>query len=234
LSGIAKGIETAASPAHVASAAKRNAELAALKERETQAYRIRAQKAWDREPISMPRAMAEIGRSLPDNAILVDESITATLDMARSIDFADGGSYFGARGGGIGQGLPGAVGVKLAQPSRPVVCVSGDGSAMYSIQALWTAAHLGLGIVFVILANGEYRILKHNIDAYRQRFNIASQAPYAHMDLGSPRLGFIEMAAGMGVAGTRVAKPDEIEAAIRAALGSGGPHVVEIAIEGKR
>ena len=78
---------------------------------------------------------------------------------------------------------------------------------MYAIQALWTAAHVDLPIVFVILANREYRVLKHNIDVYRQRFGIASQEPYAHMDLGGPRLGFVEMAAGMGVAGDACDEP---------------------------
>ena len=134
----------------------------------------------------------------------------------------------------IGQGLAGALGVQIAKPDRPVICVSGDGSAMYSIQALWTAAHMGLPIVFVILANREYRVLKHNIDVYRQRFGIASQEPYAHMDLATPHLGFVEMAAGMGVAGTRIADPDAVAPAIRAAFATGRPHLVEVLIEGKR
>lgn len=215
-------------------AAARNQMLAALKAREAAAQKVRAEKAWDRVPASMPRVMAEVRAALPADAIVVDETITATIDLARSIDFAGPGDYFGARGGGIGQGLAGALGVQVAQPGRRVVCLSGDGSAMYSIQALWTAAHLGLPIVFVILANGEYRVLKHNIDVYRARFGIASQEPYAHMDLAEPRLGFVEMAQGMGVAGTRVATPDAIAPALAAAFATGRPHLVEIAIEGKR
>ncbi len=213
---------------------RRNAELAQLKAREVSAQKSRAEKSWDRMPIPMPRVMAEIRDALPARTIVVDETITASIDLARTIDFAGAGDYFGARGGGIGQGLAGALGVAVGQPDRPVVCISGDGSAMYAIQALWTAAHVGLPIVFVILANGEYRVLKHNIDVYRQRFGIASQEPYAHMDLAAPRLGFVEMAAGMGVAGTRIAKSADIQPAIRAAFASGKPHVVEIAIEAKR
>ena len=89
---------------------------------------------------------------------------------ARAFDYRGFGDYFGGRGGGIGQGLAGAIGVKVAMPDRPVVAVSGDGSAMYSIQALWTAAHHKLAIVFVVLANREYRILKHNVDVWRQNF----------------------------------------------------------------
>ena len=182
----------------------------------------------------MPRAMAEIRDALPNGTIVVDETITASIDLAKTIDFAAPGDYFSGRGGGIGQGLAGALGVAVAQPKRPVVCISGDGSAMYSIQALWTAAHMELPIVFVILVNREYRVLKHNIDVYRQKFGIASQEPYAQMDLTGPNLGFVEMAAGMGVAGTRVTKADGIRGAIEAAFKTGRPHLVEVAIEAKR
>jgi benzoylformate decarboxylase len=105
---------------------------------------------------------------------------------------------------------------------------------MYSIQALWTAAHHDLPIVFVILANREYRVLKHNIDAYRQRFDVKSNKPYVHMDLTSPALGFVDLAKGMGVAGTHVVKADDIQGAVAAAFKSGKPHLIEIEIEGKR
>jgi benzoylformate decarboxylase len=182
----------------------------------------------------MPRVMAEIRDALPPRAIVVDESITASIDLGRTLEFNGPGAYFGTKGGGIGQGVAGALGVAVAEPKRPILCISGDGSAMYAIQSLWTAAHVDLPIVFVILANREYRILKHNIDVYRQRFGITSQEPYAHMDLGGPPLGFVEMAAGMGVAATRVSKADQIGGALKAAFASGKPHLVEIAVEAKR
>jgi benzoylformate decarboxylase len=234
LASLVSELDRAATPDYRAAAQKRNRALAELKAKEVAFQRTRAEKAWDREPASMPRVMAEIRDALPRRAIVVDESITAAIDLARTLDFNGPGDYFGAKGGGIGQGLAGALGVAVAEPKRPVLCISGDGSSMYSIQALWTAAHVGLPIVFVILVNREYRILKHNIDVYRQRFEIASQEPYAHMDLAGPALGFVEMAAGMGVAATRVTEADGIAAAIKAAFASGKPHVVEIAIEAKR
>ena len=139
-----------------------------------------------------------------------------------------------SRGGGIGQGVAGALGVAVADTKRPILCLSGDGSSMYSIQALWTAAHHDLPIVFVILANREYRVLKHNIDAYRARFDVKSNKPYMHMDLTGPALGFVDLAKGMGVAGTHVVKADDIKAAVAAAFRSGKPHLLEIEIEGKR
>ena len=156
----------------------------------------------------MPRVTAELRRGLPDNVVIVDESITASLDLARAFEYRGFGDYFGGRGGGIGQGFSGAIGIKVAMPDRPVVAISGDGSAMYSIQALWTAAHHGLAIVFVVLANREYRILKHNVDVWRQNFQAGTQHPYQQMDLTGPELDFVHLAAGMGVEAVRVEKAE--------------------------
>ncbi|MEK9776556.1 MAG: thiamine pyrophosphate-binding protein [Quisquiliibacterium sp.] len=217
-----------------AAVSERCVQLAAEKQASLQAYRNRLQKAWDRHPISMPRVMAEIARATPAGALIVEESITASVDFAAAFDFDGSDRLFGARGGGIGQGVAGAIGVSVAQPGRPVLCVSGDGSAMYSIQALWTAARYRLPIVFAILVNREYRVLKHNLDIYRQRFDAVSDKPYPEMDLSGPVMGFVELAAGMGVAGVRVDKADELADALAAAFAAGEPRLVEIAIEGKR
>lgn len=215
-------------------AAARNAALRAQKDADDAAQKARVEKAWARTPTSMARCMAEIRAGAPKDVVVVDETITANLDLFKTFTFAGAGDYFSGRGGGIGQGLAGAIGVAVAETKRPILCVSGDGSSMYSIQALWTAAHHDLPIVFVILANREYRVLKHNIDAYRTRFGIKSNAPYMHMDLGGPTMGFVDMAKGMGVAGTYVAKADDIQKAVAAAFASGRPHLLEIEIEGKR
>ena len=227
-------LATVASQDFDAAAATRNAALQALKESEAAAQKARVEKAWARTPTSMARAMAEIRAGTPQDAIVADETITANLDLFKTFTFSGPDDYFSGRGGGIGQGLAGAIGVAVARPDRPVLCLSGDGSSMYSIQALWTAAHHELPIVFVILANREYRVLKHNIDAYRARFEVKSNKPYMHMDLGGPTMGFVDMARGMGLAGTYVAKADDIKAAVAAAFKTGKPHLIEIEIEGKR
>jgi len=218
----------------VAGAKQRNEALKAQKEADDTAQKARVEKAWARTPTSMARAMAEIRAGAPKDVVVVDETITANLDLFKAFTFAGPGDYYSGRGGGIGQGLSGAIGVAVAESKRPVLCISGDGSSMYSIQALWTAAHHDLPIVFVILANREYRVLKHNIDAYRARFDVKSNKPYMHMDLSGPTMGFVDMAKGMGVAGTYVAKADDIKAAVAAAFKSGKPHLIEIEIEGKR
>ena len=227
-------LEAALGDVDAAAARKRNDALAALKDSDAAAQKARVEKSWSRTPTSMARAMAEIRAGSPKDAIVVDETITANLDLFKTFTFAGPGEYYSGRGGGIGQGLAGAIGVAVAKPKQPILCLSGDGSSMYSIQALWTAAHHDLRIVFVILANREYRVLKHNIDAYRARFDVKSNKPYMHMDLTGPTMGFVDMAKGMGVAGTYVSKADDIKAAIAAAFASGKPHLIEIEIEGKR
>ena len=234
LRALDEALAQAADAASRDAASLRGAVLAEQKARDAAAYRARLDKAWSREPISMPRVMAELRAATPAQALIVEESITASVDFAAAFQFDASDGYLGARGGGIGQGLAGAIGASVGHPGRPVLCVSGDGSAMYSIQALWTAAHHRLPIVFAILVNREYRVLKHNLDIYRQRFDAASDKPYPHMDLGGPALGFVEMAAGMGVPGQRVTRADELAAALREAFEDGGPRIVEIAIEGKR
>jgi benzoylformate decarboxylase len=233
LRAVREAVEAGLGPAQREAAARRNAELAALRDKEAESQRSRAARRWDREPLSMPRVMAELAATLPPDAIVVDEAITAGPDLARTLAFARPGDYWGARGGGIGQALPGALGVKLAHPDRPVVAVSGDGSAMYSIQALWTAAHHDIGVVFVILSNREYRILKHNMDYYRQRFGVRAERPYLHMDLDKPPLGFTEMAQGMGVTSVRAGSAAELRAALETAFRASRPFLIDVAIEGR-
>ena len=234
LAALDAAVAAATDDAWRAAAQARREALAARRDVERAAYRARADKAWARTPISMPRVMAELRAATPAHALVVEESITASVDFAANFPFDAADQYLGARGGGIGQGLAGAIGASVGQPGRPVLCVSGDGSAMYSIQALWSAAHHRLPIVFAILANREYRVLKHNLDIFRQRFDAPSDRPYPRMDLTGPDLGFVELAAGLGVPGVRVTKAEDLGAAIRDAFEAGGPRLVEIEIEGKR
>jgi benzoylformate decarboxylase len=233
LAALLAGVNGTASAGSREAAARRNQALKSLKDGDAAAQRARAQKRWDSTPISMPRLMADIAAALPARAIVVDEAITAGPDLARTLSFSERGDYFGARGGGIGQALPGALGVQVACPDRPVVAISGDGSSMYSIQALWTAAHHDLPIVFVILNNGEYRILKHNMDVYRRRFGAKPDRPYLNMDLARPKLGFLDLARGLGLSAERVTAPGELTGALSRAIAAKRPHLIEVVIEPK-
>ncbi len=185
-----------------------------------------------RTPMTPAQALEELGKAIPADAVIADESITASHDVLRNLRLGDEREYFGGRGGGIGQGVAGALGVAVARPDRLVVAISGDGSAMYSIQALWTAAHSRLNILFVILSNREYRVLKHNIDQYRRRFNNPANKPYPQMDLTKPTLGFAELAAGMGVPSRQVSDAAGIAAAVKQAMATDGPFLLDLVVEG--
>ena len=213
-------------------AAARNSAHAATKAAALAKLDTAIERAQSRTPMSPNVALATLADALPDDVIVVNEAITAASDLEHAFAPAGQTDFYMGRGGGIGQGIAGALGVALAHPRRLVVAVSGDGSAMYSIQALWTAAHHGLNIVFVILANREYRVLKHNLDTHRLRFGENPEQPYPHMDLTSPTLQFVELARGMGVAAGSATTPEEIRTQA-AAASRGGPYLLELVISGK-
>ena len=188
----------------------------------------------DGSPMTPANVVDAISKAITEDTIVVDESITASLEVANQMNFKNPGDFFGAAGGGIGQGIAGAIGIQVAKPDRKVLAISGDGSAMYSIQAFWSAAHHQLPIVFLILVNREYRILKHNIDIYRARYDAPSNKPYPHMDLTNPVLSFVQLAEGMGVQGKIVEELIDIPKAIQSAFEQRKPCVIEVLVSGKR
>ncbi|HJX61136.1 MAG TPA: thiamine pyrophosphate-dependent enzyme, partial [Dehalococcoidia bacterium] len=140
------------------------------------------------------------------------------------------GTYFRHAGGGLGCGLPGTLGVKLARPESPVVGVVGDGAALYTIQALWTAAHHRIPVTYVICNNASYRILKINMLDYLGE--AAAQRRFMAMDLTDPLLDFARIAEAFGVRGRRVEHPDDLAPALREALAAGEPSLVDVVVEG--
>jgi benzoylformate decarboxylase len=225
-------IETDGKDEFRSAVADRNAELAISMNELIEAADERLKKQWDAKPMTPGRAVHEIQSALPKNAVIVDESITASLEV-QSMPFKEAGDFYGARGGGIGQGLAGVLGIQVAHPDRVVVCISGDGSAMYSIQAFWTAARHNLPIIFIVMANREYRVLKHNLDIYRDRFGVPSNRPYPFMDM-APELDFVSMAKGMGVDGQCIEDADELKEAIKKAVAAKKPCLIEVVISGKQ
>nr|WP_249804451.1 MULTISPECIES: thiamine pyrophosphate-dependent enzyme [unclassified Bradyrhizobium] len=128
--------------------------------------------------------------------------------------------------GGIGWGLPAAVGASLANPGRPIVCYEGDGSAMYSIQSLWTAAHHGLPITFVLLNNGGYRIIKQRLQAFHGTNH------FVGMDFQDPPVDFTTVARGLGLEAVRVTYPADLEKSLSSAIGRRAPTLIEVLIDG--
>lgn len=180
-------------------------------------------------PVPPIVAAAEIVGALDAPASVVDEAVTSSTALRAVLRQRDPDSYFYFRGGGLGWGIPAAAGVKLAQPDRHVIAVVGDGAALYVPQALWTLAHHDLAATVVVLNNGGYYILK------AQLLGMAGKAAklerYPGMDIENPSVDFLALAEAFGVPAERVERASEIGPAVRGALASGGPSLVEIPID---
>ena len=138
------------------------------------------------------------------------------------------GRYFSTRGGGLGWGMPASVGISLAHGGEPVLCVVGDGAACYSPQAMWTAAREGLPVLFAVLVDRGYRILKDNLRA--SGGESAPPGSFVGLDLDRPDVDFVALAHGFGVDASRLEKAGDVGDAVRLALDSGRPHLLELTV----
>ncbi|MCL0044357.1 thiamine pyrophosphate-binding protein [Dehalococcoidia bacterium] len=189
---------------------------------------------WENTPISPARMMSEIARSLPPNAMVVDDSLSHRATMRHYFQGRMRGDIIGIRGGSIGGGIGATMGVQCANPERPVFGIIGDGSAMMTIQGLWTAANDNIPCVFIICNNGMYRILKTNFNVYQKDIlkedePAGSNLPYSEFPLP---FDIAATAMSMGVHGERIEDPKEIGPAINRALASGKPALLDIIIDG--
>ena len=166
-----------------------------------------------------------IGALLPPNAIISDEAQTSGVRLPSFTAGAPRHDVLTLTGGAIGQGLPVAVGAATASPGRPVLALIGDGSAMYTIQALWTIAREGLDVTTVILNNRSYGIL--NIELERVGADKVGPKAKAQLDLSEPAIDFVAMAKAMGVPGQRVATAEDFNEALQNALKTRGPSLID-------
>ena len=171
---------------------------------------------------------AGLAAAAPADLVIFDEALTASPALARYLPARTPGSYFATRGGSLGVGIPGAVGIKLARPGSTVVGFTGDGGSMYTIQALWTAARYGVAAGFVVCNNGRYRLLDDNIGRYWQDGGIAPHPLPRSFDLSKPELGFVELARGLGVEAVRVERPDQVAAAVARLVAADAPFLVDL------
>jgi benzoylformate decarboxylase len=180
----------------------------------------------DKQPIDPDWLALQVIDALPKNAILVDEGLTASRHVQALLPYRDRYGYHSLASGGIGWGLPGAVGASLANPDRPVVCYTGDGSAMYTFQALWTAAHHKLPLTVVIINNGGYRIIKQRLLSFHKSDR------FVGMDFADPPVDFCALAAGLGVPAVRVTDPKALPGALADACGRPGTKLIVVVTEG--
>jgi benzoylformate decarboxylase len=179
-------------------------------------------KAKNKSPIDPDYLTLQLVESMPENAIMVDEGLTSGRQLLSLRPHRDRYGYHALASGGIGWGLPASVGVSLANPKRPVVCFSGDGSAMYSIQALWTAAHHKLPLNVVICNNGGYRIIKQRLLAFH------GDDHYVGMDFADPPVDFCGLARSMGAEAIRISEPAELRLKLSDAFNRPGAKLIEV------
>ncbi len=175
-------------------------------------------------PVDPRYLMMQISDAIPRDAVVVEEALTSSFSLLSFLRYRDSHSYYGLASGGIGFAVPGAVGISLGLPNRPIVAIIGDGSAMYSIQGLWTAAHLKRPITYVIANNRSYRILKERQMARR------GNKEFFGMDIRSPTIDFAGLAQSMGVKARRVTDPTQIHDVIREAVASGHTNLIDVAV----
>ena len=177
-----------------------------------------------RTPIDPDWLALQVVNALPPNAILVDEGLTSSRYIPFLRAHKGRYDYHALASGGIGWGLPASVGVSLANPDRPVVCYTGDGSAMYSIQALWTAAHHKLPLSVVLVNNGGYRIIKQRLRAFHK------DERFIGMDFDDPPVDFAAVARGLGLEAMRIDAPDGL-AALAGAFRNPAPKLIEVVVD---
>jgi benzoylformate decarboxylase len=175
-------------------------------------------------PIDPDWLALRVIEAMPPNAILVDEGLTSSRHIPSLRAHRDRYGYHAVASGGIGWGLPASVGVSLANPDRPVICYSGDGSAMYSIQSLWTAAHHKLPLTVVLVNNGGYRIIKQRLLAFHYDDH------FVGMDFANPPVDFTAIARGLGLEAIRIDAVDGLDI-FQSAFKRPGPKLIEVMVD---
>jgi len=189
---------------------------------------------WDSKPMTPARMMSELAAAMPENAIIVDDSISNRTVLRHYFQAAKRGDIRGVRGQSIGGGIGATMGTQCANPDRPVFGIIGDGSAMMTVQGLWTAANDKIPCIFVICNNGMYRVLKVNFNTYQKdvlKLPETSGGNLLYSDFATP-FDLAAIATSMGVHGERITSPEEIRPAVERAVASGKPALLDIVIDG--
>ncbi|MBK9348009.1 MAG: acetolactate synthase large subunit [Burkholderiales bacterium] len=178
-----------------------------------------------RGKLTAEKVCKAVGHLLPAHAIVIDEAITSGLMLPRFTAGAPRHDLITLTGGAIGQGLPNAIGAAIACPERPVLALIGDGTSMYTIQALWTMAREKLNVTSIIFNNASYSVL--NIELERVGADEVGPKAKSQLDLNGPVIHFAQLAQGMGVHAVRVSTAEEFVHALEYALATPGPHLIE-------
>ena len=222
------------SPGDVPELEQRKQTVMAERNRSREAVEESAAENWDHRPMTPARMMYELAESLPENAIVVDDTISNRGAMRHYFQATRRGDLRGVRGQSIGGGIGATMGTQCANPDRTVFGLIGDGSAMMTVQGLWTAANENIPCVFVICNNGAYRVLKVNFNVYQQdvlQLPETSGGQLMYSDFTTP-FDWVSISSGLGVPAERITDPAQIKPAVDRAVASGKPALLDIVIDG--
>ncbi len=229
LAELAALLDAAMTPDQATAARQRGAVRARVHRAQREALRREAESQSDLRPISPTYLMDCLSRIVPDNVAVIEESPTTTGCYLERVGAMKATSdYFAHRGWALGWGLNCAIGVKLAWPDRPVLAILGDGSTLYGVQGLWTAAHYRIPVTFLVTNNTQYKILKDCARVLKLPKAMAGE--YLGLDVVDPAIDYVGLARSLGVAACRVSEPEELTEAVRASLAGDAPQVIEVPI----
>jgi benzoylformate decarboxylase len=229
LAELAEHVTQRLTPGQVRAATEQMERRGKERRAEREALLAKAHEQRAARPMTPLAMLAAIARVLPANAAVVQEAITTvgnTLEQLGALK--DPAGYFAHRGWALGWGLGCALGVKLAWPERPVLCLLGEGAALYGIQGLWTAAHHRLPVTFVICNNAQYKILK--VCAEEMPLPRMAEKKYLGMDLTQPEVDFVALSRSLGVEAERVHDPDELADRLRTSLAGDAPRLFDVPV----
>ncbi len=186
------------------------------------------QENWDKEPICLPRLIRELNQTVDKDAIIVDEAIQSSRTLLRFYDFEVPGTYYRSSAVALGWGVPSALGVKLANPKRQVIAFVGDGSFLFSIQSLWTAAKYNIPVIVIVCNNRQYKTVR---DACIKYNGISAKTgTFVASDIKEPDVEFCRLAEGFGVWAKKIIHPEQIKSCLTEALSLGKPAVLDVRI----
>ncbi len=230
LAALADALDGMMDDGQKAAAADRARAMGESKAADTETAKARDRSFHDALPLHASMFAEELARQLPAGSIIFDEALTTSPELTRYLTPTEPGSYFLTRGGSLGVGIPGAVGLKIAHPDKVVIGFTGDGGSMYTIQALWTAARHHVAAKFVVCNNHSYELLKLNIEEYWEEREIPEHGFPVGFSLTDPDIHFADLAKSLGVPGVRVETPEQIAPAITQALSHDGPFLIDLVI----
>ena len=229
LEQLSEALSDAMTGADVESARYRSDAVAQEKKRKQEMFEALVRERWDNVPMSPERFAVELRDALPPDALVCDDSITVRGALLDAIDFDRPGTLVGGRGGSLGFGMGATLGMKLASPKSPVVGIIGDGTAMFTIQALWTAANYNIPVTYIMCNNGSYKVLRENMARYLT--GAERESRYIGMDFYRQPLDFVGLARAFDIQGVRVERPEDLAPALREAMDSGVPRVVDVILD---